>query len=164
MGRPPVLHVTAGAKSIDTLYSQHCALFLDRAVRAKGSPVSARVGENSRRAYAVDFRAFTSSPSLHRVCRGRFFDLGLKEFWFFNILESYPALGERLKDRRAFFTAAREFLGRPDLKGLTYNYVGVESWGDVGLRASHASGWVPGHVPGEVVTFEEELPPVGEKG
>ena len=85
--------------------------------------------------------------------------MGVKEVWFFNVLEKAPMAPSKHQVESSFYSNAKEIEAKPLLKSLTYSYDDAMSWCDVGLQILNLSGRRPDCAVAHSVDLLRILPP-----
>ena len=147
--RLSVLRAIAGVESSHNMYIQQCAKMLNLILRADRSSVQAKMegwlgGACSVVSWAPRMEVLEipegTEPQIGRL---RYLDYQVAENWCFQVLENRPCLRGDLKVRSVYHSSAQEIRSKPNLRSLTYDYIGATSWMEVGVQIADASGWRP---------------------
>ena len=168
--RIPVLHAVAGHTSAHNLFVQHCGELLNLSLRANNSSIRERLYRWVCRAYRVESWVpvveeipQTDMEALHPLIgRLRYLDFDIAESWMVQVLPKKPSLLERLHTPSVYYTGASEIRSKPNLRALTYDFVGSHSWNETGIQILSASGWRPDCTLQSSLNVERTLPPLGK--
>ena len=163
--RLPILHAASGTMAVHNLFIQRCAEMLNIALKAENSSIQQRLRRWLGKAYGVETWEATvqtlevPQELLPQIGRLKYLDYEVQENWVFNVLPQLPKLQERFLSRSTFYCGAAEIRERPNLRALTYDFTGMQSWFEVGTQIAAASGWRPDCSKGLGVDCRRALPP-----
>ena len=145
--RPMVLHFVAGVSSAHNMFVPDCAYSVDRELRAEGSTVRTWMVERTagifgRKDWNKGQAELEDTPGV-RPIRGRqgICEEGIRENWFFTILDVPPGPFALPKTKSTFHTSAMEIGGVPVHKSKIFHFEGVRDWVEVGMQILKTIDW-----------------------
>ena len=164
------LFATSNALSARNLYLRSCATMLDRCLRATDSSTTKRLHMWSKEQFQVTswtpVTTEVAPANINKRRRGHtgFWEIDIAERWTCELLREIPVRPDWLSPSSTYHTDAAEINADPELKAKTFNFDGVGSWMDTGMKLLSAIGWRPDCTKPAEINLKETLPPKCGKG